>query len=395
MLQEFKKFILRGNVLDLAVAVIIGAAFGAVITAFTNGILMNLIAAIFGQPSFDSIVIDVGDGELLIGVFLTAVVNFLIIAFALFLIIKTFEQMENRRRSGTSPGGGHPGTERRGPAPGGDPRPAARPGPGPAPESDRRRGGPVEGPPWCGDMKRWRRPGWRACDPGPSRPRRRARPSGWRRSSPRSTWDGEPRLVPAIWYLLAIAGVAWSGGSSGACAASGAGGAARLPLPTPTHTLRVSRAEQLPGSSPSPPAPSSVCLLLDRVRRASAGPSHAADESNGTLARLDSLFANAPVGLAFLDLELRFVRVNEALASIAGRPVADHLGRTLDEVVGPDGRRRRWCGGSATPASPSWGWRCGSPARRGRAVRPGSWPASTRCRPPTGRWPASGSSSGT
>ncbi len=103
MLQEFRKFILRGNVLDLAVAVIIGAAFGLVVTAFTNGILMNLIGAIFGQPSFDSIAIDVGDGQLLVGAFLTALVNFIVIAFALFLIIKAFEQMQNRRRSGTSP----------------------------------------------------------------------------------------------------------------------------------------------------------------------------------------------------------------------------------------------------------------------------------------------------
>jgi large conductance mechanosensitive channel len=100
MLQEFKRFILRGNVLDLAVAVILGAAFGLVVTTFTNGILMNLIAALFGQPSFDSITIDVGDGELLIGAFLTALVNFVIIAFALFLVIKAFDQMQRRRRSG-------------------------------------------------------------------------------------------------------------------------------------------------------------------------------------------------------------------------------------------------------------------------------------------------------
>ena len=103
MIQEFKKFIMRGNVLDLAVAVILGAAFGTVVSAFANGILMNLVGAIFGQPSFDSIVIEVGDGALLIGAFLTALVNFLIIAFALFLIIKAFEQLQERRRKGESP----------------------------------------------------------------------------------------------------------------------------------------------------------------------------------------------------------------------------------------------------------------------------------------------------
>ena len=103
MLQEFKKFILRGNVLDLAVAVIIGAAFAVVVNAFANGILMNFIAAIFGQPSFDSIVIKVGDGELLIGQFITALVNFIIVAFALFLVIKAFDKMQERRRRGGLP----------------------------------------------------------------------------------------------------------------------------------------------------------------------------------------------------------------------------------------------------------------------------------------------------
>lgn len=101
MLQEFKRFILRGNVLDLAVAVILGVAFGAVVTTFADGILMNLVAAVFGQPSFDSITVDVGDGRLLVGAFLTALVNFLTIAFALFAIIKAFEQLQRRRRSGT------------------------------------------------------------------------------------------------------------------------------------------------------------------------------------------------------------------------------------------------------------------------------------------------------
>ena len=88
MLQEFKAFIFRGNLLDLAVAVIIGVAFGAVVDAFTNGIVMAFIAAIVGEPSFDSVKINLGDGQILIGTFLTAVVNFLIIAAVLFAILK-------------------------------------------------------------------------------------------------------------------------------------------------------------------------------------------------------------------------------------------------------------------------------------------------------------------
>lgn len=97
LIDEFKQFIMRGNVLDLAVAVIIGVAFGVVVTSFTNGVLMNLIGAIFGQPSFDSLVLDVGDGQILYGAFLTAVVNFLIIAFALFIVIKAVSALQGER----------------------------------------------------------------------------------------------------------------------------------------------------------------------------------------------------------------------------------------------------------------------------------------------------------
>jgi large conductance mechanosensitive channel len=103
MLQDFKRFALRGNVLDLAVALIIGVAFTAVVNAFANGIVMNLIAAIFGQPSFDSIVIHVGDGALLIGEFLTALVNFVIVAFALFVIVQAFTRLQARRAAGELP----------------------------------------------------------------------------------------------------------------------------------------------------------------------------------------------------------------------------------------------------------------------------------------------------
>ena len=88
MLQEFKAFIFRGNLLDLAVAVVLGVAFTAVVTAFTDGILMAFVAAIFGEPNFDSIVIHLGDGDILIGSFITEVVNFVLIAAALFVILK-------------------------------------------------------------------------------------------------------------------------------------------------------------------------------------------------------------------------------------------------------------------------------------------------------------------
>ncbi len=97
VVNEFKAFILRGNVLDLAVAVIIGVAFGAVVEAFTDGVLMALIAAIVGEPNFDDITIHLGDGRILIGAFVTALVNFLLIALALFLVIKAAARLVPRK----------------------------------------------------------------------------------------------------------------------------------------------------------------------------------------------------------------------------------------------------------------------------------------------------------
>jgi len=80
MLKGFRDFILRGNVVDLAVAVILGAAFNAVITSFTKDVLGQLIAAVAGKPDFSGIVVKVNETPILIGNFLTAVLQFLIVA---------------------------------------------------------------------------------------------------------------------------------------------------------------------------------------------------------------------------------------------------------------------------------------------------------------------------
>jgi large conductance mechanosensitive channel len=88
LIDDFKAFVTRGNVIDLAVAVILGIAFGAVITSFTDDILMAIIGAIVGEPNFNDLTFDVGDGVVRYGAFLTAVVNFLLIALALFFVIK-------------------------------------------------------------------------------------------------------------------------------------------------------------------------------------------------------------------------------------------------------------------------------------------------------------------
>jgi large conductance mechanosensitive channel len=83
MLKGFRDFILRGNVLDLAVGVIIGAAFGAIVTSLVENIITPLIGAIFGQPDFSAIVL----GPLKIGLFLNALVSFLLVAVALYFFI--------------------------------------------------------------------------------------------------------------------------------------------------------------------------------------------------------------------------------------------------------------------------------------------------------------------
>ena len=94
MIKEFKAFALKGNLLDLAVAFILGIAFSTVVTAFINGIVMPLIAAIVGKPNFNSLTFNVGDGVVRYGTFLTAVVNFLLVAFVLFLVIKASQKVQ-------------------------------------------------------------------------------------------------------------------------------------------------------------------------------------------------------------------------------------------------------------------------------------------------------------
>jgi large conductance mechanosensitive channel len=100
LLGDFRKFILRGNVLDLAIAVVIGAAFTAVVQSFAKNIVMGFIGAIFGQPNFDQVTLHVAKGRVEVGVFITALVNFLIVAFAVFLAVKAFEAMQKMRRRG-------------------------------------------------------------------------------------------------------------------------------------------------------------------------------------------------------------------------------------------------------------------------------------------------------
>lgn len=88
MIQGFKDFIARGNALEMAVGIVIGAAFGAVIEALTDKVLNPLIGAIFGQPNLDRIwVISTRGGEILPGAILTALINFLLVAAAVYFFV--------------------------------------------------------------------------------------------------------------------------------------------------------------------------------------------------------------------------------------------------------------------------------------------------------------------
>lgn len=99
MLTGFKNFIMKGNVVDLAVAVVIGTAFGSVVTALVNKVLMPFIAGLVGSPNFDSFAkVYLNGNAIEFGVLLTAIVNFLLIAAAIyFVVVMPMNHMIERR----------------------------------------------------------------------------------------------------------------------------------------------------------------------------------------------------------------------------------------------------------------------------------------------------------
>jgi len=99
MLGEFRAFIMRGNVVDLAVAVIMGVAFGAVVTALVEHLLMPLIAMIAGEPDFSGLQFTVNDAVFGYGAFINAVLNFLLVSIAVFFfIVKPVQRLSSLRQ---------------------------------------------------------------------------------------------------------------------------------------------------------------------------------------------------------------------------------------------------------------------------------------------------------
>lgn len=89
MLNGFKTFVMRGNVVDLAVGVVIGAAFGDVVTSLVKDVITPIIAAIFKQPDFSSMAITINGSSIMYGNFLNAAISFLIIALAIYFLVVT------------------------------------------------------------------------------------------------------------------------------------------------------------------------------------------------------------------------------------------------------------------------------------------------------------------
>lgn len=110
MLKGFKEFIMRGNVVDLAVAVVIGTAFGAVVTALVADIITPIIAAIGGQPDFSQLTFTINGSKFFYGAFINAVITFLIIAAAIyFLVVLPLNKLAERRARRIA--AGQPATE--------------------------------------------------------------------------------------------------------------------------------------------------------------------------------------------------------------------------------------------------------------------------------------------
>jgi large conductance mechanosensitive channel len=93
MLKEFKDFINKGNVIMVAVALVMALYFKAIVDNIINGVINPIIAAIFGESSYEQIGFDIGDARISIGLVIAAIINFIVVAFFLYLVVKFYDKM--------------------------------------------------------------------------------------------------------------------------------------------------------------------------------------------------------------------------------------------------------------------------------------------------------------
>ena len=96
IIKEFKEFAMKGNIIDLAVGIIIGAAFGKIISSLVDNVLMPILGIMLQGINFHTLAIKVGESEIKYGMFIGAIIDFVIIAFVLFLIIKAMNNMKKK-----------------------------------------------------------------------------------------------------------------------------------------------------------------------------------------------------------------------------------------------------------------------------------------------------------
>lgn len=103
MLKEFREFAMRGNVLDLAIAVIIGGAFGKIISSLVNDVLMPLIGLAMGGVNFSELAITIGEASIKYGAFIQSIIDFVIVAFVIFMIVRTMNRFKKTEPAPAAP----------------------------------------------------------------------------------------------------------------------------------------------------------------------------------------------------------------------------------------------------------------------------------------------------
>lgn len=103
MLQEFKKFIMQGNLIEIAIGLILALKVAEVVDSLTVNIITPIIAAIGGEPDFSSLTFEIGDGVIRYGSFLNSIISFVIVGFVLFLIVKAYNSASDKFRRTAEP----------------------------------------------------------------------------------------------------------------------------------------------------------------------------------------------------------------------------------------------------------------------------------------------------